>query len=296
MINIAVITFILIPSVLFCQEIFENSLTDRLCGLRIEGKSYYNLGEYSIFTDKVNQRFTSQNIAKLRKTYKLKKLVEETSTNAITENNKVITQKTQTKDNNNEIETYYFLDRGNSQMDIIGFMSVNFRDSIEEQRFLKLYVEKRIPESVFMEYPVSKVDFAGRKIELNNSCNWMNVNSIQCPYYGQMNWSLHQSLENAKKHTEIQYENTKQKGIAKVIAEDNVPVIFEGKDLIVKRTRYKMKVPKFLMEGSNELIVYYVSEEVRGRFISCVLSHYSNDALTENGVPALLDKVMKVKK
>jgi hypothetical protein len=294
--NIAVLIFIIIPSVLFGQERFENHLTDRLCGLRIEGKSYYNLGEYSIFTDKVDQSFTPPNIAKLRKTYKLKKGVEETSTNAITEKNKVLTQKIQTKGNHSEIETYYFINRGNTQIDIVGFMSVNFRDSIEEQHFLKLYLEKRIPESVFMEYPVSKVDFAGRKMELNSSCNWRNVNSIQCPYSGQMNWSLHPSLENAKKRTENQYEITKQKGIAQVIVEDNVPIVFEGKDIIVKRTRYKMKVPKFLMGGSNELIVYYVSEEVRGRFISCVLSHYSNDALTENGVPPLLDKVMKVKK
>jgi hypothetical protein len=48
------------------------------------------------------------------------------------------------------------------------------------------------------------------------------------------------------------------------------------------------------MGGSNELIVYYVAEEIRGRFVSCVMSHYDIDPLTESGLPALPGKVMKL--
>lgn len=132
-----------------------------------------------------------------------------------------------------------------------------------------------------------------RTIELNSSCQRMNVNSIQCLYIGQMNWSLHKSLEGAKMQTQVQYEATKGKG--KLLEEEEVPIIFEGKESTAIRTLYKIKVPKIVMGCSNELINYYVSEEIRGRYISCVLSHYSNDSLTENGVPALLAKVMKLK-
>jgi len=79
-----------------------------------------------------------------------------------------------------------------------------------------------------------------------------------------------------------------------VLSNETVDIQFEGQPTTAKRIRVKIQVPKFVTGGSNELIVYYVAAEVRGRFVGCVLSHYSNDPLTENGVPALLAKVMKV--
>ncbi len=294
--NIIAIVLLILPFTLFCQESFENGILDRLSGLKVEDKSHFNLGEYTIFTDEVKWEFTSRNIKKLKKKYKVKKVKEEASTYNIPHNNKIITKIFPLKNGNKEITTLYFIESGASEIDIFGFYSINFRDSTEEQNFIKLYLENKIPESIFMEYSVSKVDFAGRELELNNSCRWMNVNSVQCPYFGQMNWSLHQNLENAKKQTKIQYEITKGKGVVELISKEDVPIIFEGKETIAKRTKYKAKIPKLLMGGSNELIIYYVSEEIRGRYISCVLSHYTSDKMTENGVPALLEKVMKLKK
>jgi hypothetical protein len=293
--NIIAIILISLPTIIFAQETFENNILDRLCGLKIEGKPYLNLGEYAIFTDSVLRTFNPKSIKKLKRKYKLKKVKNESTFKGISEHNKVISKKEIYKGKFQEITTVYFIDKGN-QIDIIGFYSIDYRDTLEEQSLVKLYLENKIPESIFMEYPVSKVDFIGREIELNNSCNWMNVNSIQCPYFGQMNWSLHQSLENAKKQTEIQYQITKGKEMAEVLSEDEVQIIFEGKETTAKRMKYKAKIPKFLMNGSNELIIYYVSEEVRGRFVSCVLSHYTSDKVTENGVPPLLEKVMKLKK
>ncbi|MEN0002496.1 MAG: hypothetical protein AAF798_00080 [Bacteroidota bacterium] len=293
--NIIPIILLVLPVNLLCQDSFENGILDRLCGLKAGEKAHYNLGEYAIFTDQVRWEFTSKNIKKLKKKYKVKR-IKEVATNSLTQKNKVITKKSPLKGGNMEITTLYFVESEATDIAIIGFYSVNFRDSIEEQNFVKLHLESKIPESIFMQYPVAKVDFAGRDLELNNSCNWMDVNNIQCPHFGQMNWSLHKSLEHAKEQTKIQYEITKGKRMAKLISEEEVPIIFEGKETIAKRTNYKAKIPKFLMRGSNELIIYYVSEEIRGRYISCVLSHYKNDKITENGVPALLEKVMKLKK
>ena len=47
------------------------------------------------------------------------------------------------------------------------------------------------------------------------------------------------------------------------------------------------------MGGSNELIVYYVMAEIRGRYIACVLSHYSDEA-KEGELSHLLSKVMQL--
>jgi hypothetical protein len=294
--NLIALTFLILPFTIFCQEPFDNGLLDRLSGLKVEEQSYFNLGEYSIFTDKVERKFTPRRIKKLKKKYKVKKVKAELSTSNISQNNKIITKITPLESANRKITTLYFIESGESEIDIIEFYSINYRDTTEEQNFINLYLQDEIPESIFMEHPVSTVDFAGRDIELNNSCNWMNVNSIQCPHFGQMNWSLHQNLENAKKQTRVQYEITKGKGDAKLISEEDVTIIFEGKETLAKRTKYKAKIPKFLMGGSNELIIYYVSDEIRGRFVSCVLSHYTDDRITENGVPPLLAKVMELKK
>jgi len=294
--DLITLTFLILPFTIFCQEPFENGLLDRLSGLKVEEQSYFNLGEYSIFTEKVNREFTSKSIKKLKKKYKVKKVKEESSSSNISQNNKIITKIIPLESANRKITTLYLIESEESKIDVIEFYSINYRDTSEEQNFINLYLQDKIPKSIFMEYPVSKVDFAGRKLKLNNSCNWMNVNSLQCPHFGQMNWSLHQNLENAKKKTRVQYEITKGKSDAKLISEEDVTIIFEGKETIAKRTKYKAKIPKFLMGGSNELVIYYVSEEIRGRFVSCVLSHYTDDKITENGVPALLAKVMELKK
>lgn len=294
--KVIAIILLILPLTLFCQESFENGILDRLSGIKVEGKSYFNLGEYAVFTDRVNRVFNSKSIKKLKKKYKVKKAKNEISTNGIAQKNIIVTKKSQLKSGNNEITTLYFVELDESIIEIIGFYSINFRDTIEEENLINLYLENKIPESNFMIFPISKVNFAGRELELNNSCEWMSVNSIQCPYFGQMNWSLHQSLENAKNQTKIQYEITKGKTIANLISEEEIPIIFEGKETTAIRTKYKAKIPAFFMHGSNELIIYYVSEEIRGRFISCVLSHYTSDKITENGVPALLEKVMKLKK
>lgn len=288
------ILLLIIPVILSAQLTFENKLLDRLSGLKVEGKAYLSLGQYEIFIESVTQDFTPKSIKKLKKKYGLKKVKKESVFYGINQENKVISKKEIFKEQFKELTTVYFIDMGN-QIDIISFKSIDFQDTLEEQEFVKLHLEKKIPETVFMKYPVSKVNFAGREIILNTACHWMNVNSIQCPYFGQINWSLHRNLESAKKQTETQYQISKRKGRIELISEEKVQIIFEGVETTAKRIKYKAKVPKFMMNGSNELVAYYVSEEVRGRFISCVLSHYTSDKLTESGVPALLEKVMKLK-
>lgn len=209
--NIFTLILMLFPSFIFSQESFENEIVDRLCGLRVKEKPYYNLGHYSIFTNKVQWDFTPKNIKLLKKKYKVRKIKNEISTNAISQRNKILTKKASIKNGNYEITTLYFVETGESQIDIIGFLSINTRDTTEEHNFVNLYIENKIPESIFMEYPVAKIDFAGREIVLGNSCNWINVNSIQCPSFGQMNWSLHQNLESAQKETEFNMKSLKGK-------------------------------------------------------------------------------------
>jgi hypothetical protein len=49
------------------------------------------------------------------------------------------------------------------------------------------------------------------------------------------------------------------------------------------------------LEGSNELVVYYIATKVREEYIHCVLSYWTNNRLTEGGLPPLLAEVMQLK-
>lgn len=49
------------------------------------------------------------------------------------------------------------------------------------------------------------------------------------------------------------------------------------------------------MSGGKYLTVYYVALEVRGNYVSCVLSFWNNDVITEKGLPPLLEAVMQLK-
>ncbi len=49
------------------------------------------------------------------------------------------------------------------------------------------------------------------------------------------------------------------------------------------------------MTGGKTLTIYYIAEKVRGNYLSCVLSYWNNDVITETGLPPLLNEVMKLK-
>ena len=48
------------------------------------------------------------------------------------------------------------------------------------------------------------------------------------------------------------------------------------------------------MGGSNVLIIYYIAQEVRGKYIHCVLSYFDDQAKAGK-LPPLLSEVMRIK-
>ena len=49
------------------------------------------------------------------------------------------------------------------------------------------------------------------------------------------------------------------------------------------------------MSGGKSVTIYYVATKVRGNYVSCCMSFWNNDTLTESGLAPLLEKVMKLK-
>jgi hypothetical protein len=123
--------------------------------------------------------------------------------------------------------------------------------------------------------------------------------NVQCPDKGQFNWSVHPDLEQAKQAMQFQYLFSIHGSLVKVMQEEDVEVVFEGSPTIAKRVIFKVRgISGFMakeLEGSNELVVYYIATKVREEYIHCVLSYWTNNRLTEGGLPPLLAEVMQLK-
>ena len=97
---------------------------------------------------------------------------------------------------------------------------------------------------------------------------------------------------------EYQFLSTKYRKGGKVISEEEVKIVFEGAPVSAKKVVYDITGVNSLlvgMSGAKTLTIYYVAKEVRGYFMSCVLSFWNNDQINESGLPALLEEVMQLK-
>lgn len=182
---------------------------------------------------------------------------------------------------------------------VVSFATNCSRLPLLEKEFYAEIIKKTLPASMYTSMNADTVLFAGRPIVADLPCQWMNIRNVQCRNYGQMNWSeftdsirAKQALDNQK----IENANLSTFGIS---GEVEVPVIFEGQEVTaLKRTMVAIATQADIsrMGRSNVLIVYYVLAKVRNRYVSCVLSHYTDDVgVKENKLPPLLTEVMQLK-
>ncbi len=243
--------------------------------------------------------FSLKSLKKIFRLYKIKKDDIKMRDKNLDYPNYYVSKNDKITDDLMQFNSYYFVEGKENRVSVFWFGSVNKQDRFFERKYISRVLNDSIPESAFIDpSKMRAIDFAGRVLKLsNNECHWANVNSIQCPYYGQISWSLHKSLEEAEHRTSTQILLTKSKKNSKVISEETVNVEFEGKPTSATKIIYDIKGFNGLLagvSGAKNLTVYYVSIMVRGTYMSCVMSFWNNDVKTENGLPPLLDEIMKV--
>ncbi len=151
---------------------------------------------------------------------------------------------------------------------------------------MTLIINDKIPKWVYTPLVIDSINFAGRKIALGKRCNCMGVNNVQCPYYGQMNWSVHKTLDNAALSITNQYNVIKVKKDGKIISEEFVDVIFDETAVKAKKVVYDIKGIKSLlvgMSGAKTLIIYFVASPAKQNFVSCVMSFWNMTILIQVG-------------
>ena len=148
-------------------------------------------------------------------------------------------------------------------------------------------------------------NFLGRKVPLMDECYWQGVNIVRCPTKGEMNWSLHPSLAEAKQSVTLQKEwgnmiPPRPNYAYSRISEQQKTLIFEGKATQVTEVIYNEHYQDPILKSyyqDNKLIVYYIATIVRGQAIACVISYWdSNERLPDTGLPEFVSQFIRLPK
>jgi hypothetical protein len=193
---------------------------------------------------------------------------------------------------------FYFLEQPDQKVIGFQFSAIDRIDRDLARKFIGHVLKSEIPVVAYHKFKPDSVNFIGRYIHLGARCQWMAVNSLQCQFNGQMNWSMHKNQADASAALESQIKYAKTNKVSKVISTTTVKVVFEGTETTATKLVYDYKgITSALLKtsGAETLTVYYVTTPVRGHFVSCVMSHWNNDGLNTNGLPALIEQVMKLK-
>jgi len=284
-------------SYLYAQQ--NDSLFQRLQAISTSELDFFNVDGIEITSQTINMLFTKKNILKKFKKFSIKESDLNSSDSSILSQNYYVSKSQEIAAGTVQHSSYYFIENKSMSFTAITFADINKSDKAFEKKFVNLIINGEIPKSVYTRLEIDSINFAGRKIALGKSCHWMGINNVQCPYYGQMNWSVHKTLEDASESIANQYTVIKIKKGGKIISEELVDVIFEGTKVKAKKAVYDFKgVTSLLvgMGGGKTLTIYFVAAPAKQNFVSCVMSFWNNDSVNPSGLPPLIEEVMKLTK
>lgn len=277
----------------------EDSLLMNIRGLKFEGQLFLNVEGNEIACKTYEYSFTEKNVIRILRRHSIKRKSTWTVNENLDFEHMIFKKQEDTakgKMNSKILFTSYYFVKGLNDKIVAIEMNTNVQNDDElEIKIVDLIRNNKIPNTSIDIIDGSIIDFGGRIIPTHSSCGWRSVNNLQCPYAGQMNWSVYQTKDRAEKNVLAQMENTKLKKGFSVEIEEDVNVIFEGIETKAKRIVLKLNPGLSGLTQSEELTVYYVVQKVRGNYIGCVMSFWNNDRLNDNGLPALLAEVMELK-
>ncbi len=293
---ITVILSILIGLVSVGQE--NDDFFERLQGISNDGVNFFNVDGMEITSLTMTCKLTSKDIRRKFKPLSLKKSDIFISDSLFKDENLTIRKTIEVYEQIFQYSNYYFIKTDKNKVTAITIASNKLIDREFERNFVSIILKNEIPQTVFSPLTVDTINFDGRKIFLGSSCRWMGVNNVQCPYYGQMNWSVHKTLEDAKKSVDIHLKIMKVEPKGKVVSEQIVDVIFEGNEIKAKRIIYDftgMTSVLVGMSGGKTLTIYFVAGKGQKNYLSTVMSFWNNDAINPSGLPPLLEKIITLK-
>lgn len=292
-----VFLLVLTPKV---QSQEDSGLFDRLSAIENSGITFYNVDGIGFSKQTLKFDFNERGLKKSYRKYGMRvEDVTQSDPDLGYANYYVVNQ--QTLDNGlTVVSVNYFVENNSGKVDGYNFNYFGAQHVEFERMIIPILLNNQVPQRCFNALEINKINFAGRQLQLGSNCLWYDVNNVQCPYYGQMNWSVHSTQESANAAVEGQFLATEAKKGGAVVKQEEVAIIFEGESTIAKRVTYDLTGATSALaslSGGKSFTIYYVSQQVRGNYVSCVLSFWNNDSINpETGLPSLLEAVMSVPK
>lgn len=295
--KIYLVFLLLLPFGIYAQN--QEDYIKRLKAIQNNGVTYYNVDGIDFTSQTFTNSFTEKDLKFVFRKYGISNEDLQTKDTKLSYNNLHVLKSKKITDSLSENSSYYFIEDKQKMVTVICFAYFEKPEVQFEQKLISLIIEDAIPMHVFENKRIDSVDFAGRKIHLSNSCYWTNVNTVQCPGNGEMNWSVHKTEKSAKQAIKNQLTLTKIKKGLKIISEQQVDVIFESNPAKALKVVYGFTGLTNLAvktSGGKTLTAFYVASKVRENYVSCVMSFWNNDQINESGLPPLLEKVMQLHK
>ena len=216
--------FVLLMSV-FCFG-QDNSLLDRLSVLENNGKLWYNIDGYSVTSEEFSYPFNEEGLKKVFSKHKISNKDIKTKNSNIHTDNFFVTKNSKIIGDIQQVNNYYFVKNKNNNISVIWFIKAKNTDKNMEEELVNMILENKIPKENYSLRTPYVINFAGREIKLGGSCYWTALNTVQCPYNGEMNWSIHKDIQDTQNAIDNQLLITKQRKGSEVVAEKMVDVIF----------------------------------------------------------------------
>lgn len=234
-----------------------------------KGEVYFEISGYDIVCNSLKGKLNSlQTYAKFKKQQKIKGIQAEYSDSKLALPNKII-ETEQPLEKNPDIKyntVYYLFASSENEIKYIVFQTLNQRDIFLEQAFITAFLEGKLESYISNDWTGESVSFAGRVVQLGTACEWRSPHNLYCKG-GQVSWSEFSSAESAGLDLDMRIA-ANSKGTSKILSQDVLDVLFEGVPSIAYRVVYMGKYATY------PLIVYYVAQEVRGKYLSCTMSNY----------------------
>jgi hypothetical protein len=276
----------------------NEEIMSRLGALRNDRAEFMNIDNIEIISRTIEGELSSKLIAKEFKEFGVKKRDLVVSDSRFSNQNFAVKKSERNYDGSKIISNYYFLQKTKSKIIGINFNYLDSANQELETKLIQLLLNDGIPASHYASMSIDSINFLGRKIALGPQCRWQGVSNVQCPYYGQMSWSIHHSLADAKKSMTSQKRITSSRPGLKILSDTIQTVIFEGQETLATKVMVGFSGTTSLavsMSGGKTLTVYYVNTFIRGKYVCCVMSFWNNDRIQPSGLPPLLEKVMTLK-
>ncbi|GHT20211.1 hypothetical protein AGMMS4957_06410 [Bacteroidia bacterium] len=252
------------------------------------GDVWFEISGYDIHvTFQKGKLSDKKKITSLKKKYKIKNIQAEFSDPQLEIPNEIIeTQYPWEWNADVKVNAiYYLLQHAENELSILSFQTLNQRDVLLEQAFIKAFCDKTLDEFVSEDWTGEYISFAGRTVQLGNACGWRSPHNFYCKG-GQISWSEFPSADAADSDLATRIIANGKKNV-QILSTDYIGVLFEDIPTLAKRIVYKQ------VGSYYPLIVYYISQEVRERYISCVMSTYGYNR-NDYELPLLLQNFMSI--